>query len=211
MDTANDYRILLAEKGVDELKKTLQAVRVQKRKELAKVVENIATEVQVLKYSYLSPDELIEESKRVVELASTVLNAVKTAEDDFNKTHSEYWLEYLVSLPELFERGEIDRIGFAIRYFSGEIMTRSKISENLWLCSVDCGRRFDVVTNSEKLANSERVVVSHLPPRKFGNVVSLGMFVEAEFEKKGELSIEEIEKIADKLGEVESVLFSLIR
>ncbi len=211
MDTSKDFRILLAERGVAEVERVLQNVKVQGRKELVNLARNMANEVQVLKYSYMSPEDLASSCDTIVKLAEEVLRAVTRAEEDFNKKIAEYWLDYLISLPELFERGEVERIGYAIKYFAGEVVSRSKISDKLWLCVVDCGKRFDVVTNSEKLANSERAVVSYLPPRKFSEVVSEGMFVDAMFDKKGELSFEEIRMIADKLGEVESILYQILK
>ncbi|ADC65392.1 conserved hypothetical protein [Ferroglobus placidus DSM 10642] len=211
MDTANDFRILIAERGALELEKALQNVKVQKRKELAGLAGKIKNELQVLKYSYMPPDELAKASESIVRTSEEILNALQKAEEDFNRKIAEYWLNYLISLPDLFKRGEIDKIGFAVRYFSGDVISASKISDKLWLCVVDCGKRFNVVTNSEKLANSESVVVSYLPPRKFGNVISEGMFVDATFEKKGELSFEEIKSMADKLGEVEAILYQILR
>ena len=210
MDTSKDFRILIAEKGAAELEKLLQNVKVQRRKELVSLARNLTNEIQVLKYSYMPPEELAKSCGNLLDLAKEISKTLANAEEDFNKRLAEYWLDYISSLPDLFERGEIERIGFAIRYFSGEIVSANKISNKLWLCVVDCGKRFDVVTNSEKLASSERVVVSHLPPRKFGDVVSDGMFVDASFEKKGELSFDEIKSIADKLGEVEAVLYQIV-
>ncbi|NOY11783.1 MAG: RNA-binding protein, partial [Archaeoglobi archaeon] len=52
--------------------------------------------------------------------------------------------------------------------------------------------------------------VSFLPPRQFGDIISEGMFVSARLDKKGELTHEEILSIKDRLGEVESIVLSLL-
>ncbi|MEM3478298.1 MAG: RNA-binding protein, partial [Archaeoglobaceae archaeon] len=77
-----------------------------------------------------------------------------------------------------------------------------------WFCVFDCGLRLEIATNTDFRG---RKVVSYLPPRKFGSFISQGMFVDAELSKKGELTIEEIRNISEKLKEVESVLVSIIK
>ncbi len=210
MDTSKDFRILLAEKGLNEISRVANSLKIQGRKNFVSAVNQMISEIQNVKYCYLAPEEIkdFESFKRIVELAKELRSRVEGK--DYNECLVSYWLEYLESLPDLMDRGEISRIYEAIRFFSGEIVSKKKISDSLWFCLVDCGRRFDVVTNSEELANRQNVVVSYLPPRKFGDVISTGMFVDAELGKKGELSVEEIRSISDKLGEVESILISYL-
>ncbi len=211
MDTANDFRLRLAEKGLRELERIVQAIRVQGRKEILKEIRNMQSEMQIVKYCYLSPEEILEldNFKVLIEKARKLREVLKKAEKDYNYRLADYWLEYIAHLPKLMERGEISKPWEAIRFFSGEITSR-KGFDSLWLCTVDCGFRMDVVTNSEEFKPNTYAVVAYLPPRRFGDVVSEGMFVKASLEKKGELDIEEIRSIADALGEVESILIELV-
>ena len=212
MDTANDFRIKLAEKGVEELEKSLNNVRVQRRKELIKAVSGLKSEVQIVKYSYMPFEELadFESTLKISETAESVLDAVMKAERDFHQLNSKYWLEYLVHLPDLLRRGQIERAYEAIRYFSGEIVSSVQLSDSLWLCSFDCGFKMEIVTNSTEFKAGRNAVVSFLPPRQFGEVVSEGMFVSAQLEKRGELDHSEILAIKDRLGEVEAAILSLL-
>ncbi len=211
MDTANDFRIKFAEKGLSELERVIQAVKVQRRKEILKEIRSMQSEMQIVKYSYLNPDELLEleNFKNVVDKAKQLREILKNAEKDFNWKLADYWLEYLVDLPKLMRRGVISKPYEAIRFFSGEIVNRKSIGK-LWLCNVDCGFRMDIVTNSDEFKPNTFAVIAYLPPREFDGIISEGMFVPASLQKKGELEINEIRSIADKLGEVESILIELL-
>ncbi len=211
MDTANDFRILLAEKGVNELNRIANSLKVPGRKKFVSLLNTLSSEIQNIKYCYLSPADILdfESFKNAVNLAKN-MREMLPEEKSFNEITADYWLEYIQSLPELMKRGEISKAYEAIKFFSGEIVSKNK-ADNLWFCIVDCGRRFEVITNSAELASRDTVVVSYLPPRKFGEFVSRGMFVDASFAKKGELSIEEIRSLTEKLGEVEAVLVELLR
>ncbi len=203
-----DFRILLAERGIEELKRISNSLRIPKRKEFVANLGEIEANLQVVKYSYMPAEEVakLEELLKISEMASKLRKDIQ--QNDFNGITAHYWLEYLEKLPELMKRGEIQKVYEAIRYFSGDVLSKRKTG-NLWLCLVDCGFKIEVITNTEDLAKGNRVV-SYLPPRKFGDLVSRGMFVDASLGKKGELDIDEIRKISKSLGEVESLLISLI-
>ncbi len=210
MDTANDFRILLAEKGVSELGRIANSLKVPGKKKLVSLLNTLSSEIQNVKYCYLNSSDILdfESFKRVVSLAES-MRGMLPEEKSFNEITADYWLEYIQNLPMLMKRGEISKVYEAIRFFSGEIVSKSAV-DNLWLCIVDCGRRLEVVTNSAELASRKAVVVSYLPPRRFGEAISRGMFVDAAFDKKGELSIEDIRSISNKLGEVEAVVVELL-
>ncbi len=212
MDTANDIRIKLAEKGIGELEKLIQNVKVQKRKELLNRVRTMSSLLQTVKYSYMPPEELLEldEFKNLVNEARSIRDAISRAERDFNFYQADYWLEYVESLPELISRGEIDSACLAIKFFRGEIASRSEIEKGkLWLCVVDCGFRLEIVTNSPEFTPGKLAVVAYLPPRKFGDVISRGMFVTTlDSGEKGELKPEEIGKVCR--GDVEGIVLSLV-
>ncbi len=212
MDTSNDFRIALAEKGIKEIERVVNALKVQGRKEIMKKLKEMENDVQTVKWSYLDLNELLEFENfvRLVKTAEEMRESLKKAEKDFNWRVADYWLEYISHLPKLMERGEIQRVYEAIRYFSGVITSRKSL-DGLWFCNVDCGFKMNVVTNSEKFKPNDYVVIAYLPPRKFGDYVSEGMFVDAKVGKKGELNLDEIRPIADRLGEVESVLIELLR
>lgn len=213
MDTANDFRILLAEKGVEEVIKISNSLPIIGRKKFVEALKPLASEIQNVKYCYLEPRELLEfESfKKLVETAKELRKLI-SEKKDYNTLLADYWLSYLEFLPELVKRGELTRIGEAIRYFAGEIVSRVEI-DGLWLCVFDCGDRMEIVTNSEEFKQGRKAVVAFLPPRKFGKVVSRGMFVlqHDKIAKKGELNLAEIRSISKWLGEVEAILMDLIK
>ena len=213
MDTANDFRIRLAEKALEELEKSLNNIKVQRRKELVRAVSGLKSEIQIVKYSYMPFEELaeFESTVKISETAKGILDAVLKAERDFHQLNSKYWLEYLAHLPALLKRGQIEKAFEAVRYFSGEIISTVQISDGLWLCSFDCGFKMEVVTNSQEFRAGRNAVVSYLPPRQFGDVVSEGMFVPAELDRRGELDHSEILSIRDRLGEVEAIVLSLLQ
>ncbi|MFN3384387.1 MAG: RNA-binding protein [Archaeoglobaceae archaeon] len=203
----NDFRLILADKGINEIKRLLNALKTQKRREMALKLEEIASKLQGVRYCYMPAeevaklDEVLEISRTAEELKSFI------GQRDFSGVTTKYWLEYLEKLPELMGRGEITKVFEAIRFFSGDIVTRKKEGD-LWLCVFDCGSRLEIATNTDFKG---RKVVSYLPPRRFGSFISQGMFVDAEFGKKGELTLEEIRSISEKLREVETVLVSIMR
>lgn len=203
-----DYRILLAEKGIEEIKRLSNSLRIPRRKDFVAKVEEISSKLQVVKYSYMPAEEVakLEELLQISEIASKLRKEIQ--QSDFQGITADYWLEYMEKLPELMNRGEIKKVYEALRFFSGEVISKRKL-ERLWLCIVDCGLKLEVVTNSEALTSGKRVV-AYLPPRRFGEIVSRGMFVDAVVDKKGELSIEEIRKVSKSLGEVESLLISML-
>ncbi len=157
MDTANDFRILLAEKGMEELLKVSQSLQVQGRKRFIEALKSISSELQNVKYCYLSVDELLEFESflKVVDTARN-LRFMLPDSKDYNTALADYWLEYLANLPELMRRGEIERVGEAIRYFAGEITSRSAL-DGLWLCVFDWGERLEVVTNSEEYKQGKKL------------------------------------------------------
>ncbi|MEM2189848.1 MAG: RNA-binding protein [Archaeoglobaceae archaeon] len=203
-----DYRIQLAEKGIEEIKRLSNSLRIPKRKEFMARIEEIASALQIVKFSYMPAEEVakLEELKKIADLASKLRKEIQ--QNDFAGITADYWLEYTEKLPELMKRGEIAKIYEAVRFFAGDVISKRKL-DRLWLCLVDCGFKLEVITNSEALTSGRRVVAL-LPPRKFGEIVSRGMFVDAVADKKGELSVEEIRKISKNLGEVESILISLL-
>ncbi|MDK2795279.1 MAG: uncharacterized protein PWQ22_907 [Archaeoglobaceae archaeon] len=100
-----DYRILLAEKGVEELKRISNSLRVQRRKEFVARIGEIETKLQVVKYSYMPAEEVakLEELLAIADMASKMRKEIQ--QNDFNGITAEYWLEYIEMLPELMKRG----------------------------------------------------------------------------------------------------------
>ncbi len=213
MDTANDFRILMAERGIEELQRVGQSLQIQGRKKFLDAVKVMASEIQSIKYCYLPPEETLqmESLGKVVETASS-LRANLTELKDYSTITADYWLEYIEALPKLIERGEISRAYEAIRFFAGEIVSRSEL-DGLWLCVFDCGERLEIVTNNEEFRQGRKAVVSYLPPKRFGRHVSRGMFVLADdrIKKKGELTLDEIRSLSRWLGEVEAAVISIIK
>ncbi len=213
MDTANDFRILMVERGVEELKRIAQNLQIQGRRDFLDALKVMASEIQTIKYCYLPPEEIVqmESFRRIVKIASSLKKRLPESKD-FSTATADYWLEYFETLPELMNRGEISRAYEAIRFFAGDILSRSDM-DGLWLCIFDWGERLEIVTNNEEFRQGKKAVVSYLPPKRFGRIVSRGMFVLADdrIKKKGELTLEEIRSIAGYLGEVEAAVISIVK
>ncbi len=209
MDTANDFRIRLAERGLGEAERLIHSVKVQRRKEIARKIKGLQSDLQMVKYSYLDPKDITSMIEPIAKSAEEIREDLKYADRDLNLRIVDYWLEYVVYLPELMKRGIIERAYEAIRYFGGKIVSRKAI-DGLWLCTVNCGFRMEVVTNDDSFKPNDSVVVAYLPPKAFGKVISEGMFVPASLEKMGELDLEDIRSIAEAFKEVESIIIELI-
>ncbi len=212
MDTSKDFRLMLTEKGLKELERVMNAVKVQRRRDLIKKIKEMENDLQIVKWSYLDLNEILnfESFIKLVDTAKELREILSKAEKDFNWKVADYWLEYIEKLPELMKRGEISKSYEAIRFFSGVITNRKSI-DGLWFCNVDCGFKINVVTNSEKFKPNDYVVIAYLPPKEFSGHISEGMFVDAKVGKKGELGLGEIRTIADKLGEVEAILIEILK
>lgn len=67
-----DYRILLAEKGIEEIQRLSNSLKIPKRKEFLAKIEEIASDLQIVKYSYIPAEEVakLEELKKISDLAS---------------------------------------------------------------------------------------------------------------------------------------------
>jgi|Deesub1362B_J571_1020462.scaffolds.fasta_scaffold01374_12 hypothetical protein len=210
-DTSKDFRILLAEKGLDELEKLFNSVKIQGRKEYVRKLRVLKSDLQTVKYSYISLKEIteLEVLKKIIEVSESILKDLKGVERDFVTISVIYWLEYMTNLPKLLSRGIISQPYQAIRYFCGEIVSRSKI-DKLWICTVDCGFKMNVVTNSGRFKQGEFAIIAHLPPRVLEGNVSEGMFLDLSAkckEHKGETEF--IEGV--DYGEVNSILVNLLK
>ena len=108
MNTPNDFRIRLAEKGLGELEKSLGNIRLQRRKELLKEVSKLKSEIQIVKYSYMPFEELSEFESviKISKIAKVIMEKVLEAERDFHQLNSRFWLDYLSFLKSL-RSGEV--------------------------------------------------------------------------------------------------------
>jgi|Deesub1362B_J571_1020462.scaffolds.fasta_scaffold00121_71 hypothetical protein len=211
LDTPNDFRILLAEKALFELEKLFNAIKLQRRKEYLKKLKTLVGDIQNVKYSYLSPKDLLnfDSFKKIVSTAVEIGEEVKRLEKDPITIQSLYWLEYLTNLSDLIRQGEISQPFEAIRFFRGEIVSRNKIND-LWLCNADCSFKLNVVANNDDFKPGTMALIAYLPPRTFGKYLSQGMFVCMSEGEKGEVSLDEVKKM-EGLGEVNSLIYELIK
>ncbi|MBO8183723.1 MAG: RNA-binding protein [Archaeoglobus sp.] len=210
LDTPNDFRILLSEKAISELEKLFNNLKIQKRKEYQRKFRTLAGEMQNVKYSYLSPKDLIEfESfKNIVQNAEKIKREVKDLEKDNFVVQALYWLDYLTSLPKLILKGRISKPSQAIKFYRGEIVSRSKIN-GLWVCTVDCGFKLNVITNNETFKPGKIALIALLPPRAFRKYLSEGMFVSLSEGERGEVQAEIIPE--SEVREVDSVILELLK
>ena len=192
MNTAEDYRILMAEKAVEFLIKTLESAKFSgkwDRKSAISAARKILPEIQAIKYSYMDAEDIANSDfiNRIRERCQEILTSLggrewwKKIVDKNSEEHAariRFSLNIIYNLPgRLLLKCEIPACAVDIR--CGEVISVSKHpnADKLLICNVNIGRKITVVTNDLSLREGDRVAVALLPPAVLRGVLSEGMFV----------------------------------
>jgi len=200
-DTANDYRILLAEKAIELLKRILSSGRYIQRQERIKALEELEKAekaLMTLKYSYMEKKDLVK-SEYMLEIknsAKGVLEALggrewaeKLLERVPKNEHEKlkemiakirFVLNILYNLDWRILAGKDGEMAHAVDIRVGKVIATSKHpnADKLLVCRVDLGgSSITVVTNDLRVKEDDRVAVALLPPRNLRGIISEGMFV----------------------------------
>lgn len=191
MDTANDYRFIIAEDAINRLRKIIVNWQlpypINKSKAL-KNIEEIESRVMRMKYSFLPMTLLLKmrELKEIIDYAmelSKILlpsKALHTKKTKHQLLISEirYSLWILIGLKQRLMRGEHNLPEYAIDVIGVEILFVQKhpSADKLWV--LKCGTEsfgFTVVTNIPNIKKGEIRGAAILPPVEFIGVVSEAM------------------------------------
>ncbi len=184
MDTANDPRILLAERCVRDMEKYIGNLRDIKR---TGVMKELGAKILEMKYSYGEVEDLAPYLEDVKGMCVRILDAlggkewVKKLKDmrlsEMAIAHVKFCLNILYNLgPRLRLPAEPE---FAVDIRIGEIESVMKHpkADKLRVCNVNVGKVITVVTNIQDVKEGEKLPVALLPPAEFFRMVSEGMFL----------------------------------
>ncbi len=190
METQNNINILVAEKALDLLKKTLDSTRfegVWKKKDALQLTDSMKSDLMAIKFSYAEKEDITEITKPLKEKISDLQSALGQGwSSNFlsnskkeNKTSTKMGIAKIIfSMNTLYflDRRIKQENKYGVDTFVGKILSVSKVSDSLLICNVDIKRAITVLTNDMSIKDGDIVAVSILPPREFYGQVSEGMF-----------------------------------
>lgn len=189
MDTAADYRVLVAERIETELAAVSHGNRLRgqfNKGAFEAAVSHLKTEVLSLKYSYgesgdletsASAKEVVAAATRIEESLGGPQWQVKIKEDRMAAAFVRFALANLKRLPQRF-RLPGNHPENAIDLHVGEVLSahRHPDADNLIITNVDAGHAFTIVTNDVSVRSGAGVAVAHLPPTELRGTLSEAMF-----------------------------------
>lgn len=190
MDTANDPRLAVAERGLEDLKDHIEHGHIKAqfpRERAAEAVERGLGALKGLKYSYAEPDDLVaspqfNELLEAIDIVETLLGGPgfedEIEEDELAVAHASWTIDTLRSLEDRL-RLTGDGLELAVDVRPGRVVSRAEHPEadDLWITRVAAGNSLRVVTNDGSVEKDDRVGVAMLPPVELRGVVSRGMFL----------------------------------
>ncbi len=192
MDTANDYRILVAEDAINRLENRVKVWNLPYpiNKGLAiEKVKKLRSLLMQIKYSFLPLDMLMEfEALRELEnvareLISVILppkgTRIESESQKLAVAELRYSLSILLGLRARIALGEENRPEYAIDIVGVEVghVEKHPRADKLWIAKVGTERfSFTVVTNIPNVKKGEIRGVAVLPPATFFGIVSEAMF-----------------------------------
>lgn len=202
-DTSKDYRLLVAEKAVELMIRTLENAKFKGKWEKKKAIDtakHIIPELQAMRYSYLDPKDLVntpqmQDIKQKVDEIVEALGGgnwykkfLGLADKDEREKVEEaiakikFAINTLTNLDKRLAFGKINDPVIGVDIKVGEVMSVGKHpnADKLLVCNVNIGERaITVVTNDLSVKEGDRVAVALLPPANLRGITSEGMFLGA--------------------------------
>lgn len=190
MDTANDPRLAVAEKALEDLKGSFEHGHIKAqfpRDRAAEAVERGLGALKGLKYAYAEREQLVSmpqfnELMETVDIVETLLGG-PGFEDEIDEkplavAQAVWAIDTLRSLEERIQLTG-DGMELAVDVRPGRVVTRSKhpTADDLWVTGVAAGSSIRVVTNDGNVDTDDRIGVAMLPPTELHGVISRGMFL----------------------------------
>ena len=192
MDTANDYRFILAEDAINRMEKRVKAWNLSwpiKKREALESVEVLKKKLLKLKYSFL-PANLILESEELKDIVSGFMR-LKEELLDKEKTYGvpknvsqrmslaeiKYSLSILIGLSQRLKLGEENKPEYAIDIVGVEVSRIEDLTEKLKVTRASAGSfALTIVTNLKEIRVGEIRAAAILPPVEFHGVISEAMY-----------------------------------
>ncbi len=207
MDTANDFRILMAEHCVSELRNIAGNLKNVKK---SAILNDINAKVMEIKYSYGEIDDLKPYLSSLKNLTAKLLdllggsNWIKKLRnmkyDDYKIAKIRFCLNILYNLDSRLKLPNDPAYAVDIRVGEVESVAKHPQAEKLKICNVNVGKIITVITNLENVKEGMKLPVALLPPVKLMGVVSEGMFLSDENKKENVGEIPELSE--DELNNV---------
>jgi len=184
MDTANDPRILMAERCVKDMEKYLGNLREIKK---MGIIKDLEARVMELKYSYGELEDIREFLESIRNFCVKIVDTLggdgwikKLRNMKFSElalAHIKFCLNILYNLESRLRLPPNAEYAVDIRVGEIESVMKHPKAEKLRICNVNVGKVITVVTNIESVKEREKLAVALLPPVEFFGVVSEGMFL----------------------------------
>ncbi len=184
MDTANDPRILMAEKCVKDIEKYIGNIRDVKKSGLLKDLE---AKIMEMKYSYGELQDLRVYLDEIKSLCVKIVNMLggdnwaknlkKIKFSELALSHIKFCLNILYNLDSRLKLPSQPEYAVDIRIGEIESVMKHPEAKKLRICNVNVGKVITVVTNLEDVKEGEKLAVALLPPVEFFGIVSEGMFL----------------------------------
>ncbi len=184
MDTANNPKILIAERCIKDMGKYLANLRDVKKSGILKEIE---AKVMEIKYSYGEIDDLKSYLDDLRRMCMDLLGALggdawakKLREMKFsqhNISMIKFCLNILYNLENRLRLPDSPEYAVDIRVGEIESVMKHTSADKLRICNVNVGKVITVVTNIPDVKEGEKLAVALLPPAEFFGVVSEGMFL----------------------------------
>lgn len=192
MDTANDYRILMAEYALSLLERRAKQWGMPwpfKKGRALELVSSIGKTLKRIRYSYLPPEDLVasEDMQALVSLARELAGImlpgqpVPRLEERHKLALAEMrWaLSILIGLPARIRLGPANRPEYAVDVVGAEVSRVEPLpgADRLRVTRASIGSAvFTVVTNIESIREGEVRAIAILPPAVFRGVISEAMY-----------------------------------
>ncbi len=193
MDTANDPRLAVAERALEDLKDSLQHGHIKAQIPQGEAMENLEKalgSLKAVKYSYAEPknliqmqpfQELVDAADHVEELLGGDAFHEEIDEKPLAVAQARWAIDTVASLEDrLLLPG--DELELAVDARKGRVVTVSEHPEadDLVVTRVAAGRGLTVVTNDASVSQDDEVGVAFLAPTDLRGVISEGMFLGAD-------------------------------
>jgi predicted RNA-binding protein with EMAP domain len=190
MDTAEDPRLLVAEKALEDLAQRVNHGHIKTQYDQKAVQEACQTglnALQALKYSYAEPDDLVEmpQFDELMGVADEV-EALLGGEDFHSEIDEEpiavararWTVDTIRTLPDRIHlEGQNRETAVDARVGTVLSVREHPNADDLNVTSVAAGRALPVVTNDLDVAADDEVGVALLPPSELRGVISEAMFL----------------------------------
>ncbi len=200
MDTANDYRMILAEDAINRLEKKVKAWSLPwpiKKRDILEKIGALRKKLLRLKYSFLPANLILRsnEIKDILTLSKELekeliengknLGMPKTLSQKMMLAEIRYSLSILIGLPQRLKLGEENIPEYAVDVIGAKVVKIEDLTEKLKATRASTGPfALTVVTNLKHIKVGEIRAIAILPPVEFHGVISEAMYSSDPLDKK---------------------------